>query len=140
MIRHTLRNVLHTTLSVPTVQHTTRHASSVATEGLLPAWVFLGPPGVGKGTYATRIAEWLGIPHIAAGDLVREEIKSESQLGLEMKAIVNAGNLLPDDVVIRLLQQRLQVAADSGDPGVLLDGFPRTVSQVCACIGWAAHS
>ncbi len=131
MLRQTLRNVLHTALAPPTTQHTARFASTVASaKHLLPAWVFLGPPGVGKGTYATRIAEWLGIPHVAAGDLVREEMKSESPLGLEMKAIVNAGNLLPDDVVIRLLQKRLQVAADSGDQGVLLDGFPRTVSQV----------
>lgn len=122
MLRRALNSALATSL-------TSSRSVTTATERLLPAWVFLGPPGVGKGTYATRIAEWLCIPHVAAGDLVRDEIKAETPLGLEMKSIVNAGNLLPDEVVIRLLRQRLHTAADAGDPGVLLDGFPRTVSQ-----------
>lgn len=65
-------------------------------------WVFLGPPGVGKGTYASRIAAALNVPHIAAGDLVRAEIKSGSALGQQMQAIVSQGQLLPDEVIIEV--------------------------------------
>lgn len=104
---------------------------------LVPAWVFLGPPGVGKGTYASRVAEWLSIPHVAAGDLVREEMKSGSALGREMAQIVNTGNLLSDEVVIRLLAKRLDRAQQEGELGVLLDGFPRTVGQARELIGLA---
>jgi hypothetical protein len=75
-------------------------SSSAATSGL--RWVFLGPPGVGKGTYASRIAAALCVPHIAAGDLVRAEIKSGSGLGQQMAALVNKGQLLPDEVVIEV--------------------------------------
>lgn len=65
-------------------------------------WVFLGPPGVGKGTYASRIAAALNVPHIAAGDLVRSEIKSGSALGQQMQAIVSQGQLLPDAMIIEV--------------------------------------
>lgn len=65
-------------------------------------WVFLGPPGVGKGTYASRIAAALNVPHIAAGDLVRAEIKSGSTLGQQMQAIVSKGQLLPDEIIIEV--------------------------------------
>lgn len=65
-------------------------------------WVFLGPPGVGKGTYASRIAAALNVPHIAAGDLVRAEIKSGSTLGQQMQAIVSKGQLLPDETIIEV--------------------------------------
>lgn len=74
--------------------------SSSASNGL--RWVFLGPPGVGKGTYASRIAAALNVPHIAAGDLVRAEIKSGSTLGQQMQAIVSTGQLLPDEVIIQV--------------------------------------
>lgn len=109
----------------------TRLLSAAAAQqpSLLPAWVFLGPPGVGKGTYATRVADWLSITHVAAGDLVREEIKSGSALGKEMARIANSGDLLPDEMVTRLLRKRVQRAEQEGEPGVLLDGFPRTVAQ-----------
>lgn len=73
---------------------------SSSTKGL--RWVFLGPPGVGKGTYASRIAAALHVPHIAAGDLVRAEIKSGSALGREMQAAVSTGQLLPDDIIIEV--------------------------------------
>jgi hypothetical protein len=67
-------------------------------------WVFLGPPGVGKGTYASRIAAALNVPHIAAGDLVRAEIKSGSTLGQQMQAMVSKGQLLPDAIIIEVRQ------------------------------------
>nr|QKY14980.1 adenylate kinase (ADK) [Polytomella parva] len=92
-------------------------------------WVFLGPPGVGKGTYASRVAKALGVPHIATGDLIRDEIKSESSLGKEMKEIVSQGKLLPDDVVLKVLQHRLENGKKAGEKGYILDGFPRTRAQ-----------
>lgn len=92
-------------------------------------WVFLGPPGVGKGTYASRVAQALGVPHIAAGDLVRAEMKSGSELGREMAETVNSGRLLPDSIVLELLQQRFEQGASAGERGFILDGFPRTVPQ-----------
>mmetsp|Transcript_13769 Transcript_13769/g.38976 ORF Transcript_13769/g.38976 Transcript_13769/m.38976 type:complete len:291 (-) Transcript_13769:396-1268(-) len=91
-----------------------------------PHWVFLGAPGVGKGTYSTRVAKALGVPHIAAGDLVRNEIKSGSERGLQMKETVSQGKLLPDSVVFELLEEKLHA---DGNAGFVLDGFPRTAAQ-----------
>lgn len=76
--------------------------SSSSSSGTPLRWVFLGPPGVGKGTYASRIAAALNVAHIAAGDLVRAEIKSGSTLGQQMQAIVSKGQLLPDEVIIEV--------------------------------------
>lgn len=76
--------------------------SSSANSNSSLRWVFLGPPGVGKGTYASRIAAALSVPHIAAGDLVRAEIKSGSTLGQQMQAIVSKGQLLPDETIIEV--------------------------------------
>ncbi|EFJ45843.1 adenylate kinase [Volvox carteri f. nagariensis] len=92
-------------------------------------WVFLGPPGVGKGTYASRVAKAFGVPHIATGDLIRAEIKSGSSLGAQMKAIVNQGKLLPCDMVQRVLQERLARGRQEGERGFILDGYPRTAAQ-----------
>jgi len=75
------------------------------------------------------MARFLGVPHIAAGDLVRAEIKSGSLLGQQMQQIVNQGKLLPDEVVVKVLQQRLETGALRGETGFILDGFPRTVPQ-----------
>ncbi|CAL5224168.1 g6808 [Coccomyxa viridis] len=102
-----------------------------------PAWVFLGPPGVGKGTYASRVADALGLAHISAGDLVREEIKQQTDLGQQVATIVNQGNLLPDQYVMQLLQNRLSEGARKGEEGVLLDGFPRTRNQAEALLTFA---
>jgi adenylate kinase len=88
--------------------------------------VFLGPPGVGKGTYASRVAAALGVEHVAAGDLVRAEIKAGSPLGLQAREAVAAGRLLPDAVVLALVRARLAALAPGG---YLLDGFPRTLAQ-----------
>eukprot|EP00775_Hariotina_reticulata_P012064 gene12068-12205_t len=93
------------------------------------AFVDSSHPGVGKGTYASRIAAALNVPHIAAGDLVRAEIKSGSALGQQMQQIVSRGQLLPDEVIIAVLQHRLQQGQAAGEGGFILDGFPRTVPQ-----------
>ena len=92
-------------------------------------WVFLGAPGVGKGTYASRMAKQMGVPHISMGDLVRAEIKGETALGKEMKAITARGELAPDALVLDILDARIKRGEKKGERGFLLDGFPRTVPQ-----------
>jgi adenylate kinase len=92
-------------------------------------WVFLGAPGVGKGTYASRISKLMKIPHISAGDLVRDEIKRGTELGAQMSAITSTGQLLPDAMILDILKGRVEKGIEEGERGFLLDGFPRTVAQ-----------
>eukprot|EP00252_Welwitschia_mirabilis_P024940 TRINITY_DN761_c0_g2_i1.p1 TRINITY_DN761_c0_g2~~TRINITY_DN761_c0_g2_i1.p1 ORF type:complete len:285 (+),score=67.06 TRINITY_DN761_c0_g2_i1:182-1036(+) len=92
-------------------------------------WVFLGCPGVGKGTYAGRLSKLLGIPHIATGDLVREELASSGPSSTELSNIVNQGKLVPDQMIIDLLTRRFEQSAAKGETGFILDGFPRTTRQ-----------
>ncbi|KAL2227794.1 probable adenylate kinase 6, chloroplastic [Sesamum indicum] len=92
-------------------------------------WVFLGCPGVGKGTYAARLSSLLGVPHIATGDLVRQELSSRGPLSSQLADIVNQGKLISDEIIIDLLSKRLEDAQAKGETGFILDGFPRTVRQ-----------
>lgn len=92
--------------------------------------IFLGPPGAGKGTQAQLICQKLGIPQISTGDMLRAAITNGTQTGLEAKAYMDAGQLVPDAVVIAIVKERLQ-AEDCKD-GYILDGFPRTVEQAKA--------
>ena len=89
--------------------------------------IILGPPGAGKGTQAVRLAAEFGLPHISTGDLFRENLSNETELGELAKTYMEAGKLVPDEVVIDMLFGR--VAADDCAAGYLLDGFPRTVAQ-----------
>jgi adenylate kinase len=89
--------------------------------------VLLGPPGVGKGTQAKRIAENTGLAHISSGDLFRENIENETELGKEAQVFINKGELVPDDLTVRMIRDRLS-RSDCKD-GALLDGFPRTTVQ-----------
>jgi adenylate kinase len=89
--------------------------------------VFLGPPGAGKGTVAVKISEELGIPHISTGDLFRKAIKDQTELGKKVKSILDSGELVPDDVTVALVQERLN--QDDTKKGFILDGFPRTIPQ-----------
>jgi adenylate kinase len=89
--------------------------------------VLLGPPGAGKGTQAQRLAEKLGIPHISTGDLFRDNISNATELGLEAKKYLDAGDLVPATLTNALVDDRLNVA-DAAD-GFILDGFPRSVEQ-----------
>lgn len=89
--------------------------------------IFLGAPGAGKGTQAARISAALAIPAISTGDIIREAIRTGSPLGLEMKGYTDQGKLVPDELVVSLLTQRLQKA--DCENGFILDGFPRTIQQ-----------
>jgi adenylate kinase len=86
-----------------------------------------GPPGSGKGTQASRVAVRMGVPHVAAGDMLRSEVARDTALGREAKPIMDAGGLVPDDLVVRMIEARLN--QPDAKTGVLLDGFPRTVPQ-----------
>ncbi|CAM8954808.1 hypothetical protein QQ045_017301 [Rhodiola kirilowii] len=92
-------------------------------------WIFLGCPGVGKGTYASRLSKLLGVPHIATGDLVREELSSSGPLASTLADIVNQGKLVSDELIIKLLSKRLESGEAKGESGFILDGFPRTINQ-----------
>ncbi|XP_021739682.1 probable adenylate kinase 6, chloroplastic [Chenopodium quinoa] len=92
-------------------------------------WVFLGCPGVGKGTYATRLSKLLDVPHISTGDLVRDELASSGSLSPKIAEIVNSGKLLSDEIIVDLLSKRLEAGEAKGESGFILDGFPRTVRQ-----------
>ncbi len=89
--------------------------------------VILGPPGAGKGTQAKRISTEARIPHIATGDMLREAIDLKTEMGVRIKPIYDAGDLVPDDQMIELIRERLSVS-DTSD-GFILDGFPRNVAQ-----------
>jgi adenylate kinase len=92
--------------------------------------IFLGPPGSGKGTQAKLLAERMGVPTISTGDMLREAVRLETPLGLRAKAIMEAGELVSDDVVIGLIRERISRPDARG--GFLLDGFPRTLAQAAA--------
>eukprot|EP00923_Selenidium_pygospionis_P057108 GHVN01099717.1.p1 GENE.GHVN01099717.1~~GHVN01099717.1.p1 ORF type:complete len:249 (+),score=49.23 GHVN01099717.1:88-834(+) len=92
--------------------------------------LFLGAPGVGKGTYATRLAKKWGIPHISTGDMIRAEIKSGSELGAKFKQYNDKGALVPDSLVVQLANKRLN--QPDASLGFILDGFPRTTGQAAA--------
>ncbi|MBC8262631.1 MAG: adenylate kinase [Anaerolineales bacterium] len=89
--------------------------------------VLLGPPGAGKGTQAERLEKELGLPHVASGDLFRENLRHETELGLLAKTYMDKGDLVPDDVTIAMVRDRLQ--RPDCEQGVILDGFPRTQAQ-----------
>ncbi|MCR1934496.1 adenylate kinase [Clostridium tepidum] len=89
--------------------------------------ILLGPPGAGKGTQAKLISEKFSIPHISTGDIFRANIKEKTPLGMEAKRYIDNGQLVPDEVTIGIVKDRL--TKDDCDNGFLLDGFPRTVAQ-----------
>lgn len=92
------------------------------------AYVFLGPPGAGKGTMGEKFCAEKGVVHISTGDLLRQEMASGSELGLKVKDLIASGALVSDDIVAEMVEKRLR-AEDVVAHGCLLDGFPRTVGQ-----------
>ena len=90
--------------------------------------LFIGPPGAGKGTQASLVADRLGIPHISTGEMFRHHVSNGTELGKRVKAILEEGGYVPDDLTVAMLAERL--AEPDAKPGYILDGFPRTGPQV----------
>ena len=97
--------------------------------------IFLGPPGAGKGTMAQLLMKEMGIPQISTGDMLRQAMKAGTEMGLSAKRYIEAGELVPDEVVIGIVKDRLQ--AEDCKNGYILDGFPRTVPQAEALAEFA---
>ena len=97
--------------------------------------LLIGPPGAGKGTQATRIAEHFDLARIATGDLLREEVAKGTELGTVAKENMDQGDLVPDELVIKLTRNRMLEASEEG--GYVLDGYPRTLAQAEAAYRWA---
>jgi adenylate kinase len=91
------------------------------------AFIFLGPPGAGKGTQAKRMAKQLGVPHLSTGDMMRDAVARGTELGKIVGPIMQSGQLVSDDLVMKMVEQRLQQT--DCDSGCLFDGFPRTLRQ-----------
>lgn len=89
--------------------------------------VLVGPPGAGKGTQAEQMAKRLDVPHISTGDLFRANLREETELGVEAKRYMDAGDLVPDEVTVGMVRERLREADAEG--GFILDGFPRNTAQ-----------
>ncbi len=92
--------------------------------------VLLGPPGVGKGTQAAKLAEFLGVPRVSTGDILRRNVAGGTELGRQAKAYMEAGKLVPDEIVIAMTADRLK--EPDAKKGFILDGFPRTIAQARA--------
>jgi len=89
-------------------------------------FIFLGPPGAGKGTQAQRLVEEKGFVQISTGDILREAVKQGTELGKKAKEYMDAGKLVPDEIIIGIIKEKLK---EIGDRDIILDGFPRTISQ-----------
>ena len=97
--------------------------------------LLIGPPGAGKGTQATRIAEHFDLARIATGDLLRDEVAKGTELGQVARQYMDQGDLVPDELVIQLTRNRMLEASEEG--GYVLDGYPRTLAQAEAAYRWA---
>ena len=95
--------------------------------------LLMGPPGAGKGTQAANLVKKFSIPHISTGDMFRAAIKEGTELGKKAKACIDAGNLVPDEITIGIVKERL--SQEDCKKGFILDGFPRTVDQADALKG-----
>ncbi len=99
--------------------------------------VLLGPPGAGKGTQAATLIETLDIPHVSTGDMLRAAVKAQTPIGKQAKAVMDAGELVSDEIVIGIAEERL--SQEDAKKGFLLDGFPRTLAQAEALDGLLAR-
>lgn len=92
--------------------------------------IFIGPPGVGKGTQSKRLLEYLDVPHLSTGDMLRQAVADESEIGRLSQEYMSSGKLVPDPIILEIVGQRL--SQDDCQRGCLLDGFPRTLAQAKA--------
>src|SRR5947209_5059080 len=92
--------------------------------------IFIGPPGAGKGTQSKRLLAYLGIPHLSTGDMLRQAVHDHTDAGLLAAPYMAAGQLVPDEVILKLMDERLHEG--DCDQGALFDGFPRTLAQARA--------
>ena len=99
-------------------------------------FILLGPPGAGKGTYAHALSAQFNIPHISTGDLLRYEVEQKTEVGKRIEQIMDAGDLVSDELVDAVLKKRLD--REDAKKGFLLDGFPRTVEQAKTLEQWCA--
>ena len=97
--------------------------------------ILLGPPGAGKGTQAGLLADHLGLEHISTGEILREEVRRETELGRRAREYMDRGELVPDELIIAMLRERLEGHGDDSEFGFILDGFPRTLAQAEALEG-----
>ena len=100
---------------------------SPATTALMRAVIFVGPPGAGKGTQAKRVAQRYGVPHLSTGDMFRDHVSRDTELGRKAKPIMERGELVPDEIVLGMVEER--IARPDCANGFVLDGFPRTLPQ-----------
>ena len=100
--------------------------------------IFLGAPGSGKGTQSKLVAEYLAIPHLSTGDILRASVKAGTEIGKKAKEYMDAGDLVPDDIIVGIIRER--TAEPDCANGLILDGFPRTSSQAEALTGMFANS
>lgn len=101
--------------------------------------VMLAPPGAGKGTQGERIASRYQVPHISSGEVFRQEVEKNSPLGQRLRGYLDAGDLVPDDLVLDILMERV-IEAAANDGGYVLDGFPRTLPQAKAAFEMAVNA
>src|SRR5205085_11604230 len=92
--------------------------------------ILFGPPGAGKGTQAERLRNDFQLPYVATGDMLRANVKEETELGKEAKQYMDAGELVPDELIVNMARERLQ--EEDAQDGFILDGFPRTIDQADA--------
>ena len=92
--------------------------------------VFIGPPGAGKGTQSKRLVEYLGVPHLSTGDMLREFVAAQTDVGQNANGYMVAGNLVPDEIMVQLVEDRLE--RPDSEAGALFDGYPRTLGQAQA--------
>lgn len=100
------------------------------------AVIVFGPPGSGKGTQAVLLADRLGVPHVSTGDIFRQHVEAGDELGREVRTIMQAGKLAPDELVNRIVEERLEKPDCAG--GFILDGYPRTLEQARVLGAWLA--
>ncbi|KAI5067987.1 hypothetical protein GOP47_0016332 [Adiantum capillus-veneris] len=105
------------------------HDTHAQRTGRGPQWIFLGSPGVGKATYASRLAKLLNVPHISMGSLLRKEASLPTSFAKELASIMRQGMLVPDDAVFSILSKRLEQKIEFEGSGFIFDGFPRTINQ-----------